>query len=371
LRASKTATSDVLGRRALNRALLERQLLLRRHGMPARDAIERLVGLQAQTPNSPYLSLWTRLEGFQPDELSRLIQEREVVRIALMRSTIHSVTARDALILRPLVQPVLDRGLKTTYGRRLEGVDLAELEAAGRALVEEKPRTFSDLGALLGERWPDRDPSALAQAIRVLVPLVQVPPRGIWGAGGLATHTSVEAWLGRSLEAEPSLDEVILSYLAAFGPASVKDAQTWSGLTRLHEVFERLRPRLRTFRDENGTELFDLPDAPLPDPGIPAPPRFLADYDNALLAHADRTRIIDEAHRPRIWRENGFQPTVLVDGFVRGTWKLAKEKGSATLTVEIFDQLSKKETAALTAEGKRLLAFLVPEAESREVRIVE
>jgi Winged helix DNA-binding domain len=367
-RPAATAAT-VLNRRALNRALLERQMLLRRVRRPAVEAIEHLVGLQAQVPNSPYVSLWTRLEGFEPDELSRLISDRQVVRIALMRSTIHSVSARDCLALRPLVQPVLDRGLKGAYGKRLAGLDLAAVAAAGRELVEEAPRTFSALGALLAERWPDRDPAALANAVRALVPLVQIPPRGLWGSGGRATHTSAEHWLGRSLDAAPALDDLILRYLAAFGPATIKDMQTWSGLTGLREVIARLRPRLLTFRDEQGSELFDLPGAPLPDPDTPAPPRFLAEYDNVLLAHADRTRILADEHRPRVWAENGYLPTVLVDGFVAGTWKIARERTSATLNVELFKGLSKKNEAAVIREGARLLDFTDAGADAREVRI--
>src|SRR5215213_8127679 len=227
-----------------------------------------------------------------------------------MRNTVHLVSARDCLTLRPLVQPVIDRGL---YGNRahragVEGVDIEALSAAGRALLEERPRTAKELGVLLQERWPERDPASLARAIRHLVPLVQVPPRGVWGKSGPAAHTTAEAWLGRPLDRDPSLEEMVVRYLGAFGPASVKDAQTWSGLTRLREVFERLRPRLRTFRDEEGTELFDLPGAPRPDPDTPAPARFVAAFDNLILSHADRTRIIATEHRKAIASKNGMVP---------------------------------------------------------------
>ncbi len=270
---------EVLSRQALNRALLERQMLLRRTPAPAAaadragrviEAVEHLLGLQAQAPFPPYYGLWSRLADFRPDELAGLITGRQVVRIALMRGTIHLVSARDCLALRPLIQPVLDKALAATYGRQLAGVDARALAAAGRALTEAEPRTFSELGALLAEQWPGHSPAALAQGVRSLVPLVQVPPRAVWGAAGLARHTPAEAWLGRPLGRGTSLDTILLRYLAAFGPASVRDAQAWSGLTRLREVADRLRPGLRTFRDENGTELLDLPDAPRPDPGTPA-----------------------------------------------------------------------------------------------------
>src|ERR671916_738640 len=258
---SEDTSDNVLGRRTLNRATLERQLLLCRQKLPAIEAIEHLVGLQAQAPNPPYIGLWTRVEGFHPDELARLILDRRAVRIALMRNTVHLVTARDCLALRPLVQPVFDRGLyaNRAHRARIEGVDIEALVAAGRALLEERPRTAKELGELLRERWPDRDPASLARAIRHLVPLVQVPPRGVWGKSGQTVHTTAEAWLGRPLDPDPSLDEMVVRYLGAFGPATVKDVQTWSGLTRLRDVTDRLRSRLRILRDEQGNELFDLP----------------------------------------------------------------------------------------------------------------
>src|SRR4051794_357725 len=176
---------EVLSQRALNRALLARQKLLQRESISTSEVIEHLVGMQAQTPNSPYIALWSRIEGFQPDKLSNLILNREAVRIVLMRSTIHLVTARDCLFLRPLMNPVQVRNLASTgWGRGLDGVDLDALVAAGRAILEEQPRTAKELGALLHERWPDRDPATLAIAIRNLAPLVQIPPRGVWGKSG-------------------------------------------------------------------------------------------------------------------------------------------------------------------------------------------
>jgi hypothetical protein len=354
----------MLSRLELNRAFLQRQMLLQRVAMPVPQAIERLVGLQAQSPNAPYVGLWSRLEGFSPDDLATLITGRRAVRIAVMRSTIHLVTARDARALRPLHQPVIWRSLNGNYGRALEGVDMDALAAAGRALVEERPRTHIELGTLLQARWPDRDAGALGIAVRALVPLVQVPPRGVWGRSGPAAHTSAEAWLGRPLLQRPSLGDVIRRYLAAFGPASVADVQTWSGLTGLRAAVERLRPRLRTFADERGRELFDVPDGPLPDADTPAPPRFLPEYDNSLLSHTDRTRIIAEEDRNRIFTKGGF----LVDGFARGTWGVKRERGrGATLRIDAFRRLSRQHEDELTAEGMRLLTFIVPDAEAHRV----
>ncbi len=362
----------VLGPRELNRATLERQMLLRRRKLSAVEAIEHLVSMQAQAPAPPYVGLCTRLEDFHPDELARLILERRAVRIALMRNTVHLASARDCLALRPLMQPVFDRTLYSTRANRahLEGIDIEALVAAGRALLEERPRTAKELGELLQEQWPERDPASLARAIRHLVPLVQVPPRGLWGKSGPAAHTTAEAWLGRPLDPAPSLEETILRYLGAFGPATVKDVQTWSGLTRLGEVIERLRGRLRIFRDESGRELFDVPDAPMPDPDTPVPPRFLPEFDNLILSHADRTRVIAEEYRKAIASKNGMVPaSVLVDGFVRGTWKTERSRGKANLEIKPFEPLTKEDRDALAEEGERLIRFTG--AESYEIRFAE
>src|SRR5258708_1746733 len=322
-RKGKPTSSDVLSLRALNRALLDRQLLLRRLALPESgprderviETVEHLAGLQAQAPFPPYYGLWSRLAGVPPGDLARPLPGRSGGRLAPLRGTIHLVSARDCLMLRPLVQPVLDRGLSAVFGRQLSGVDTGALAAAARVLVEERPRTFSELGTLLSGQWPDHDPAALAQGVRALLPLVQVPPRAVWGAAGQAAHTSAESWLGRSLEASASPEDLVTRYLAAFGPATVRDMQAWSGLTRLREVVERLPPRLRTFRDEQGAELFDLPDAPRPGPAVPAPVRLVAEFDNLILSHADRARVISEQNRKRLFTRNGIFPgTVLVDG---------------------------------------------------------
>jgi len=355
----------VLSQRALNRALLERQHLLRRRRASAAEEIEHLVAMQAQVPNSPYVGLWTRLEGFQPAELADMIVKRRAVRLGIMRNTVHLVTARDCLNLRWLFQPMLERTLRSSpFGRHLVGLEMrAVLAEASRAMVE-KPCTFSQLGSLLHERWPDRDATSLAYAIRHLLPIVQVPPRGVWGKSAQPTWTTAEHWLGRPLESEPSLDRLILRYLKAFGPAAVSDISAWSGLTGLRSVVERLRPKLRTLVDERGRELFDVPDGPLPDPQTPAPPRFLPEYDNILIGHDDRTRVIDPAYRYSI-----FMGTLLVDGFVQGTWGIKRADDVTTLAIEPLRRLTQAERSAVAEEGERLVTFVAGDAPRREVRI--
>ena len=369
---------DTLSARALNRALLDRQLLLRREPLPGAtrprarrviETVEHLVGLQAQAPFPPYYGLWSRLDGFRPDDLSELLLSRKVVRIGLMRGTIHLVSADDCLRLRPVLQPVLERGLRANFGRQLTDVDRAELAVAGRALVEDRPMTFSEIGDALKGRWPQYPPNALAQGVRALVPLVQVPPRAVWGKSGQAAHTSAEAWLGRPLAASASPDQVVLRYLAAFGPATVADAQAWSGLTGLREVVARLEPGLRTFRDEQGRELFDLPDAPRPDPDASAPVRLVAEFDNLVLSHGDRSRIISEPDRQRLYTKNGIFPgTVLIDGFVAGMWRLTRARGATVLTIEMFGPSGGPDRDAVAAEVERLLEFTAPGSPDAEVR---
>lgn len=354
-------TTDTLTRRELNRATLARQHLLARVDVPAADMVAHLVGLQAQAPHCAYFQLWSRIAGFDFSELSELLVSRAVVRIALMRSTIHLVTADDALRIRPLIQAALSRDLFTnaTHRKGVEGVDLDEVLALGRELMEEAPRTGAQLRDAFTERWPDRDAAALAYAVRCLLPSVQVPPRGLWNRSGAIAHTTAEHWLGRDLASDSTMDTVVPRFLAAFGPASVKDIQKWSGVTRLREVVDRLD--LRVFRDENGTELFDLPDAPRPGGDVEAPARLVGPFDNLLIAYADRSRVITDDQLRHVFTQNGIvRGSLLADGFFVGAWDLVRTKTSATVVLAPHEPVTKAQLAELEAEAAALLAATDP-----------
>jgi DNA glycosylase AlkZ-like len=364
--------SEVLGPRAVNRATLARQHLLERTSRSVPEVVADLVGLQAQAPFPPYYGLWSRIDGFEAAHLSELLLDRTLVRIVVMRGTIHLVTADDCLLLRPWVQPVFDRWLTADKERAagLDGFDLSEVAEIGRKLLSARPMTAKELGPALQKAFPDAPAASLEFAIRNRVPVVQIPPRAIWGKAGQPTWALVEDWLGRPLQDAPSAEEIVLRYLAAYGPATVADIQAWCGLTRLGEVVDRLLPRLLEFRSAEGAILYDVPEAPRPDPETPAPARFLAEFDNVLLSYADRTRIIDEAARKRVFTVNGLiRGTVTVDGWVRGMWKIESKRGTATLVVQQFGKIPKRDLAALTAEGSRLLEFAEPDA-THDIRFI-
>ncbi|MCA9516548.1 MAG: AlkZ family DNA glycosylase [Myxococcales bacterium] len=362
---SGRSPAPVLGVRALSRATLARQHLLARAPAEVGVArvIEDLVGMQAQNPRDPYPALAARLEGFTPEALEALYAAREVARLTLMRGTLHLVTARDARALRPALLPVALRALASTrFGKATRGVDEAAVAAATRALLADgAPWSRADLGKELAARFPPYPADGLALLATLLVPVVQPPPRGLWRESGAATCTPLDAWLGGE-EPVAACDEaqLVLRYLGAFGPASVKDVRTWSGLTGAKEIVAGLRPRLRVFRDAGGTELFDLPDAPRPGAETPAPPRLLPEYDNVMLAHADRGRILPDGAKPE-----GWAASVLVDGFFAGHWRLDGAAGGDEARVEIalHRAIDAAEEEALVAEARRVLGVLAAGAD--------
>jgi len=353
----------VLTRRELGRALLARNLLLERSALDPLAAVRHLVGLQAQEPQEPWLGLLARLDGVDLTAASRLLEDRRLVRTHLMRRTVHLVTAEDCLALRPLHADVLLSRMRAVLSRRLVGVDETELAAAGEPLFAAEPRTVGEVGRVLAARWPQASVRDLGDALGSLVPLVQVPPRGLWRQEGPARCTTVRAWLGRDLDdPPPAADELVLRYLRAFGPAATADVRAWSGLSGLREVVVRLRPRLRTFRDERGRLLLDVPDGALPHADVPAPPRFLPAFDNAVLGYDDRSRVVDDAHRGL---SVAGARMLLVDGRVAATWTTRVGEDEAVLEVAPLRELAR--TDDVDAEADRVLVALAPEGAARRV----
>lgn len=368
--------SPVLDGRALNRATLARQLLLDRADLPALDAVTHLCGLQAQEPQEPFTGLWSRLRGFRPVTLDGLLTGRRVVRTHLMRRTVHLVAADDVLAWRGRHNAMLRQRVLGVYRRELAGVDLDELAAAGRAvLADGEPRSMAELARAVADRWPETRPLGEMLVAGVL-PMVQLPPRGVWRTKAGVRNALVSSWLGREVDPLPPDDgsdpvgqELVRRYLAAYGPAATADVRAWSGLAGLPGAVAALRGELVTFRDERGRELLDLPDAPRPDPETPAPVRFLPAFDNAILGYDDRTRIIDDADRGL--SVAGVR-VVLVDGRVSATWDVEAETGADarrnTVAVTPLRPLSRAERTAVGEEARELAGFL-SDGESHRVRV--
>ena len=359
-----------LSRRQLNRTFLHRQHLLQRADLTPTAMIEHLVGLQSQIPNPPYIGLWTRLQAFQRDDLTSLLQNQTVVRAAMMRSTLHLVRAADHQQLQPILQPALDKALLAFFGKAARSLDTRPLVELARPFLNAEARSMGDLRTLLLGVFPDEDGPAMAYAVRNNLPLIQVPPSGTWGVGTRATYTTAESVLGPLTPAD--LKTLFKRCLAAFGPASTKDFQAWTGMTRLKTTIERWRNDFQLFTDENGLELFDLPDAKIVDENTPAPVRFVPEYDSLLVSHVDRTRIIADTDRKYVFLSAGrVLGTLLIDGFVAATWKTARDKSDATLTVSLFPhvQVDKDTTTSIAQEGDALLRFIEDDAEKYRVVI--
>ncbi|BEL09638.1 winged helix DNA-binding domain-containing protein [Actinoplanes sichuanensis] len=351
----------VLSTRVLNRTYLRRQLLAERTLRSAAEIVGHLVAVQGQESDSPYLGLWARSSAFAMEDLTGLLHDRGVVRSALLRGTQHLCAGEDYRWLRPTLQPALER----MAGRagRLGGCDPEAFDAAGREIMAEGPMTRPEIARRLAARFPEADLGELALVVHLRFALLHPPPAGTWGHRGRIACVPAEDWLRRPL-AGPSAETLVWRYLAAFGPASVKDVQVWSGLTRLAELFKTLRPRLRVFRDENGLELYDLPHAPIEDADGPAPVVLLPEFDNAVLGHADRSRILHPGDRPLVmpgW--SIVRPTVLVDGFVSATWS---RKGPE-VEIAPFRPLTATDRSAVEAEAERLVGFVAP-GESARIR---
>ncbi len=353
-----------LSLRQLNRATLARQFLLEREKTTPVKAIERLVAMQAQLPRPPFVGLWTRLAAFDRAQLIKLLHKRSVVRGTLLRGTLHLLSAKDYRAFRPALQPMLDGSIAQVLRERAKDLPVAQLGRQAMSFLDDGPKTFEQIRAELVRLNPGRDDRAMGYAVRCALHLLQVPVADTtWGFPTDSAFTPAASWLEAEGTAAPDPGPLVLRYLAAFGPAGPADMQAWSGLKDLAPAFEKLRPKLKVFTGPKGKELFDLPKAPRPDGDVPAPVRFLPDFDNLVLGHHDRTRVIADAHRPHVATKNlQILPTFLVDGFVAGTWKLDRARASATLTLRPFDGLSKKVKDELQREGAGLVKFVEPDA---------
>lgn len=358
--------------RELNRATLARQLLLDRANLDPTAAVERLIGLQAQEARPPFIGLWSRLHGVTRAAIGRSIAERSLVRATLMRGTIHLFSAADYRAFRPVIQPVLDRGLRV-LGARAEGLDVGRVLPAARDLLAAGPLPFNDIRDHLQAQFPEMNDRALGFAVRMSIPLVMVPAEHRWAFPANAAFGLAEDWLGPMDPPDHALQELMRRYLAAFGPATVADAQTWFGAAGLKPTFDALRPELVVLRGERGREYFDLPDAPRPPADTPAPVRFLPDFDNLLLSHADRTRVIADDHRNVVYQKGNLRllPSFLVDGVVAGMWRSERKRGDATLTITPFAPLPPTAQRDLVSEGEGLIRFIEDDAASHAVIVAE
>ena len=355
--------------REINRATLARQLLLERSALPVAAAVERLVGLQAQLSRPPFVGLWTRLADLPRAEIAEQIANQTLIKATMMRATLHFVSAADYGWLRATIEPALAAARDSIVKRRGGAFEIDDALAAARPFLAEQPRSFTEITALFEELMPDVDVGSLRYTVRTTLPLVQVPDKSAWSYPGNPKFALAESWLGRSVDAAPDFRELVRRYLAAFGPATVNDLQTWSGLGKLKGDVDKLKPELRIYRDEQGHELLDLPDGELPPENAPAPVRFLPEFDNLLLSHKDRRRVVADEYRKQVYLPGlRVAATILVDGFVRGAWTTEQKKGIATLTITPFAPLTAADRKALSEEGERLIRFVEPDAKGYEVK---
>jgi len=375
----KPAPEEPAGRtslRALGRATLARQMLLARESVTPRDAIARLVGLQAQLARPPFLGLLARVSGFRRESLTALFERREIVRATFLRGTIHVTTAEDFVAFRATLQPMLTAAMTGILKDRTSALDLDAVLAFAQASFAAEPATFATMRTKLLARFPGADERAMGYAVRTHVPLVQVPEEGApWAFASQAPFADAATWLAGSAQpleggARDARKELVRRYLAAFGPATGKDASTWCGLAGLAEIVASMRDELVVLQDARGRELFDLPDAPRPGEDAPSPPRLLPEFDNLVLSHVDRTRFVADAHRKRVYLPGlRVAPTFLLDGLVAGTWSAERKKADARLVLEPFATVARPLRGALEEEADRTLRFLEPDARTFRIEL--
>jgi hypothetical protein len=355
--------------RDLNRALLARQQLLKRKRLSVPQTIHNVGGLQTQEPKDPFVSLWSRIDNFKREKLLTAAEDRSIVRGSNLRCTIHTVTAEDFVKYRLALQPVIARDTANWKDRYI-GLDKpAVIKAVRKLLSDDVPRNAREIGGALQQQFPDANREGLSHCARIHVPVVMTPTDERFGYSRPPKLMLAERFLGEKLAKDTPLSDFILWGIAAIGPCGAADLRTWSGMPGIREAIEPLRPQLMSFRDESGRELFDLPNAPRPKAGTPAPIRFLGEFDNVALSHADRARIVDPQHAKLFnFSKNGRRAfTVLIDGFVRASWQINVKRKRATITVMPFEQESRQTVDELAAEAERLVQFVEPDADAHFV----
>ena len=348
-----------LSLRALNRATLARQMILAREKITVPRAVERLLAIQAQWPTPPFVALWSRLADLQRAHLASALHARDLVRATSLRATLHVMSGRDYAWSRSALVPMLGRAARS-IGKRAKDLDLDAIVAASHAFLDGGPRLFDEVRDHLAAQFPSHDARALGYAARLLVPLCMEPTDDAWAFPSVARFARADRWLGKPLDDRADARRTfLLRYLAALGPATAVDAERWSGMTSLSADLKALAPVLVTLTDEEGRTLYDLPDAPRPPEDAPAPVRFLPEFDNLVLGHDDRTRVIAREHSQAIFTKNlRVRPTFLVDGFAAGAWEIEKQKRAATIVITPFARLAKRAKDEVAAEGERLARFL-------------
>lgn len=362
-------TRELLSNRQLNRATLERQMLLERSDRSIVDAVRFLGGLQAQQSNDPYVGLWSRLGGFTHEALTSLIVDRTLARATTMRGTLHLHTADDLIGFRALVEPFLKAQWKSNFLRRFGSEDQKAVHRAGVKLLNRSPMTSGALGKALREKFPTAEPLSLSVLLQMSETLVQIPPTRIWGNGSAPLLTRVENWLPPPHNRPLGRIDLVRRYLAAYGPASIQDMQIWCRLTKLSVEFKALEQELVTFEDEEGRVLYDLPDAPRPEVDVPAPVRFLPLYDDVYLGYDNRRRMLMEADLKRTNLFADFKPALLIDGVIAAGWVVSRKKGAARLEVEPYHKLTKKQVREIETEGDVFLRFMEEGAETYAVEV--
>jgi hypothetical protein len=348
-----------LSARTLTRTLWLRQQLVpgQRSVTGVVPVVGHLLGLQAQDNLPPYLSLAARVDGFRPTDLSDRLEDRSLVRLFSMRGTVHVLTSDDALTLRPWVQPALERVSATNQtSRPAAHLTTGQLDEVVRPLLGDGARPHAEIGEALAAAYPGVPEAALRHVARERLPLLQVPPRGLWKRSGGVVYAYADRYLARPF-AEPEVEELVRRYLAAYGPATAADMTKWSMVTRLGPVFSTMARagRLTTCTDESGRTLYDVPGAPVAPEDLELPALLLGMYDNVFLSHADRTRIASDDARKRWMGVNGgVGATLFLDGLLAGLWRVQDDR----VVVEPFAPTTKAQQSAIDAEVARVEELL-------------